>query len=174
MTDLEIEATIADQVAALTEVAARQGVTPRHVKPHGALYHAAMTREGVARAVARACKRSGSNLVLIGLARAPGLETWRTMGSNVAAEAFADRLYEADGSLRARTKEGSLISDPQAAAAQAALLASEGRVIAADGTSIRLDPQTICVHGDTPGAVRIAAAVRAAIERTGVRVAPLG
>jgi len=122
-----------------------------HVKPHGALYNVAAKQAEVARAIGEGVARFGQDVVLVGLAGSVMLEVWQGMGFRTAAEGFADRRYEPDGSLRPRRFADALITDPAEAAAQAMRLAREGRV------------QTICVHSDTPGAAGIAAAVAAAL-----------
>lgn len=144
-----IAATVYQQIAALAAVAAPLHVEITHVKPHGALYNAAARDRGVARAIARGAARWSGDLVLVGLAGSAMLEAWREEGLRTAAEGFADRTYEPDGSLRPRHLPGALLTDPAQAAAQALRLA--GSV------------DTICVHSDTPGVLEIAAAVRAAL-----------
>jgi UPF0271 protein len=155
-----IEETVHAQAARLQEIAREEGVPLRHLKPHGALYHAAMERLDVADAIARAAARLDRGLVLVGLARAPALDRWRAAGFRTAAEGFADRTYEADGTLRPRERPGALLLDPPAAARQAVALARSGSV------------DTICLHGDMPGAVAIALAVRDALAGAGFRLAP--
>jgi UPF0271 protein len=110
---------------------------------------------------------------LVGLAGSASLEVYRDAGFVVAAEAFADRRYEPDGRLRSRALSGALLEDPDEAAAQAVSIARDGRVTASDGSSLPVAAGTLCLHGDTPGAVRIAAAVRAALAAAGIAVAPL-
>lgn len=149
------------QIAALAEAAAAAGTAVGHVKPHGALYHDA-SEPAIADAIADAAAGFEPPLVLVGLAGSPGLATWSRRGLPVAAEGFADRAYESDGSLRPRDREGALLLDPRRAAEQALRLVRAGAV------------QTLCVHGDTPGAAAILAAVRAALREAGVAVAPLG
>jgi UPF0271 protein len=162
------------QVAALAGFARAHGAKLVHVKPHGALYNQAATDEALARTVARGVARANRELILVGLAasavmrRAAHLE-----GLRFAAEAFADRRYEADGSLQSRAIEGAVLTDPQAVAAQALSIVRDGSAIAADGARVPLRADTLCLHGDTPGAVENARSVRAALEAAGIRVAPL-
>src|SRR5436190_2150352 len=111
---------------------------------------------------------------LVGLAGSGSLDVYRESGFTVAAEAFADRRYEPDGRLRSRALPGALLEDPDEAAAQAVSIARDGRVTASDGSSLAIAAGTLCLHGDTPGAVRIATAVRAALAAAGIAVAPLG
>jgi 5-oxoprolinase (ATP-hydrolysing) subunit A len=149
----EIEAAVQQQIERLERVVAPFGARLVHVKPHGALYNVAARDEQVARAVGTAVARWNAHAVVFGLAGSLALEVWRDLGLEVAAEGFADRRYEADGSLRSRKFADALITDPREAAAQALRLANEGRA------------QTICVHGDTPHAVEILKACRAALRR---------
>jgi len=152
MSEEEIEDTVAWQIGRLEAVADRLGAAIVHVKPHGALYNVAVRDRAVARAIGAAVRRWNPRAVVFGFARSPMLEVWRGMGLRVAAEGFADRRYEADGTLRSRKFPGALITDPAAAAEQAVRLAREGGV------------ETICVHGDTPGAADILQACQRALE----------
>jgi UPF0271 protein len=149
MGSAEIEAAVREQIAGLERVTAALGTHITHVKPHGALYNVAARDERVARAIGAAVL--SWNVPVFGLAGSLALDVWRAMGLPVRAEAFADRRYEADGSLRSRQFADALITDPDAAAAQALRFASEGTA------------QTICVHGDTPTAVAILKACRAVL-----------
>jgi UPF0271 protein len=157
--------TVFEQVCALGEVAARMGVAVRHVKPHGALYNAAAADPAIARAIAEGVSRWSKRPVLVGLAGSVMLDIFRDAGFMVAAEAFADRRYEADGSLRARRFPDALITDPTAAAQQALDIAESGSLTAVDGSRVRVQAETICIHGDTPGAREIAEAVSQALRR---------
>ena len=147
----EIAGTVHEQIARLDAIVRRLGGEIAHVKPHGALYNVAVHNREVARAIGDGVARWNPRTVVFGLAGSPMLDVWREMGLNVAGEAFADRRYEPDGTLRSRKFADALITDPQAAAAQAVRLAREGKA------------QTICVHGDTPGAVAILKACREAL-----------
>jgi len=147
----EIEATVCEQIERLDAVVRRLGGRIVHVKAHGALYNVAVRNETVARAIGAGIARWNPHITIFGLAGSPMLDWWRQMGFPVVAEGFADRRYESDGTLRSRKFPDALITDPQAAAAQAVRLAREGIA------------QTICVHGDTPGAVEILKACRNAL-----------
>jgi 5-oxoprolinase (ATP-hydrolysing) subunit A len=149
----EIVTTVRLQIAALEAVVQRCGGAIVHVKPHGALYNAAARDETVARAIGTAVLQWNPAARLFGLAGSRALDVWREMGLVAIAEGFADRAYAPDGSLRPRKLPGALIADPAAAAAQALALARSGRV------------QTICVHGDSPGAVAILRACRETLSR---------
>jgi len=166
----EIEALVAGQVGLLAAIAHDHRARLTHVKPHGALYHAAMKLDEVARAVALGVGRVAPDAVLVGPAGANGLATWRDLGFRVAEEVFADRRYEADGSLRSRSLDGALIASPSEAAEQAVGFACGRSIAASDGVRLVVRADTICVHGDTPGAAAVARAVRAALEAEGVRV----
>lgn len=161
----QIERAVGEQVRALAVVAARCGGRVVHVKPHGALYHAAMRREEVARAIGRAVLAIDALLVMVGQAGARGLAVWSEMGLRTAAEAFADRVYEADGSLRSRADRGALITDPMPAARQAVRIALDDSVVAADGSVVSVVARTLCIHSDTPNAPAVAGAVRRTLEQ---------
>jgi 5-oxoprolinase (ATP-hydrolysing) subunit A len=169
----ELEASVVYQVAAVAGFAAAAGVALRHVKPHGALYNRSARDAAVAAAIARGVRRVSADLVLVGLAGSLSLTAARDAGLPVAAEAFADRAYEPDGTLRSRRLEGSMLSDPDAAARQAVSIARDRRVTAIDGSVVPVEADTICVHGDEAGAADRAAAVREALEAAGIRVAAL-
>jgi UPF0271 protein len=143
------------------------------VKPHGALYNQAARNAEIARAIAEGVSRSRKDVVLIGLAGSVMLDEFRSAGFRVAAEAFADRRYEADGSLRSRKFEDALLCEPELAATQALRIVEEGSAIAADGSVVPLRAQTICLHGDTRGAVEIASAVYRRLAGAGVGVRSL-
>ncbi|MCC6426409.1 MAG: LamB/YcsF family protein [Phycisphaerales bacterium] len=170
MSGPEIERTVTEQIGRLRKIAEDAGARITHIKPHGALYNTAMQREEVAFAIARAAGTAAPDAPLVGLAGFAMLDLWRGMGRRVLAEAFADRAYEADGSLRSRTKDGALIGDPSAAARQAVRIASGQGVECPGGATWPIDAPTICIHSDTPGSVAIAAAVRNALAEAGITV----
>jgi UPF0271 protein len=163
-----IASSVFEQVRALAEIAAGCGARLAHVKPHGALYNQAVRDREIAEAIAEGVARWGCDVVLVGLAGSPMLDVFRTTGFAVAAEAFADRRYEADGTLRSRKFEDALIRDPAEAGRQALGIVERGAVIACDGTEVSVDAQTLCIHGDTPGAPEIAAAVARTLREAGV------
>jgi len=164
---------IFEQVRALAEVAAACGAVLTHVKPHGALYNQAVRNGVLAQAIADGVARWRPDVVLVGLAGSPMLDVFRAAGFRVGAEAFADRRYEADGSLRSRRFKDALISDPVEAGQQALRIAERGMVVACDGTEIAVNAETICIHGDTPGAPRIAYVVAQTLRQAGVELRPL-
>jgi UPF0271 protein len=169
----EIADSVFEQVRTLAEIAAGCGARVVHVKPHGALYNQAVKNRELARAIADGVARWDKNAVLVGLAGSPMLEVFRQAGFAVAAEGFADRRYEADGTLRSRKFEDALIRNPEEAAWQALGIAERGLVIASDGSEVSVDAQTLCIHGDTPGAPAIAAAVARTLREAGVTLSAL-
>jgi UPF0271 protein len=166
----DLRASLVVQVGAVVAAARVAGVTVRHVKPHGALYNRAAREAALAGVVAEAIAALDRGLVLVGLAGSRSLEAGRAAGLAVLAEGFADRRYEPDGSLRSRTLPGALLG-PADAAAQAVAIVRDGRVTASDGSIVAVAADTLCVHGDSPGAVEIARAVRVGLEEVGIAVA---
>jgi len=158
MSAQELEASIVFQVSALAGMARAAGAELRHVKVHGALYNAAARDPGLAETIARAVRRCSPELMVVGPPGSALLAAADAAGLATQAEGFADRAYEPDGALRSRRLAGALIEDPAAAAAQALDLAASGRF------------ETLCVHGDTPGAPEIARAVREALVAAGHEV----
>ena len=166
----EVESLVRYQIGALEAFCRAARVELRHVKPHGALYNRAAADPAVAAAIARATARFSRELLLFGLATSEPMAAAATdAGLRFVPEAFADRRYLADGSLQPRAERGSLVTDASEAAAQAVAIL-RGSVTAADGSHVALRAESICCHGDTPGAVEIAAAVRSALESAGVAV----
>ena len=170
----EVAASVYKQVLALAEIAARCGAQIGHVKPHGALYNQAARERELAQGIAEGVARWRKDVVFVGLAGSVMLEEFRAAGFAVAGEAFADRRYEADGRLRSREFNDALLRDPEEAAAQAVGIVEEARVMAADGSIVTLDAQTICIHSDTPGAVEIAAAVNRELRAAGIALRAIG
>jgi UPF0271 protein len=170
----EISSLVYRQILALEEIANQSGVTIAHVKAHGALYNQAARNREIARAIAGGVRQWRPDVILIGLAGSVMLEEFRAAGFPVAAEAFADRRYEKDGSLRARKFADAVLRDPEQAAEQALRIVEQGNAIAADGSVVPLSAQTICIHGDTPGASEIAAAVHQRLKKAGIAIEPLG
>jgi 5-oxoprolinase (ATP-hydrolysing) subunit A len=174
--DLPLEITadsVFEQVRALSEVAAGCGARLTHVKPHGALYNQAARNPALAQAIAGGVARWSRNVTLVGLAGSLMLDVFRKAGFRVAAEAFADRRYEPDGTLRSRKFQDSLIHDPPEAAEQSLRILERGTVIARGGIEVAVNAQTICIHGDTPGAAKIAAAVAQTLRQAGVELTTL-
>jgi len=169
----EIENLVVYQVAALQGFARSRGARLTHVKPHGALYHNGGEFPDIARAIADGVRRVGTHLVLVGAAGSMLIGAGREAGLPVAGEAFADRRYRADGTLVPRGEAGALVTDPDEAAEQAVRLAQDRVVIANDGSRIDVRADTICLHGDTPGAADIARKIHERFRLAGIRIAPL-
>jgi 5-oxoprolinase (ATP-hydrolysing) subunit A len=169
----EIAAIVFRQVLALDAIARQCGVTIRHVKAHGALYNQAARDRNIARAIAQGVRSWRIDVVLVGLAGSVMLEEFRDAGFPFAAEAFADRRYEPDGSLRSRKFQDALLHSPNEAAEQALRMVQQGTVLASDGNVVSLSAQTICLHGDTPGAAKIAAAVHHRLQEAGIAIQAL-
>ena len=157
----EIEADVLYQIGALAAFARAHGATLAHVKPHGALYHRAAANDDAAEAVARGCARAGVGLLVGPCGGAALRRAAEAQGLRFVAEAFADRRYDDAFALLPREHPDALVTDPAEAAAQAVRLAQAG------------EAETLCVHGDTPGAVAVARAVRQALVAAGVPLAPL-
>jgi UPF0271 protein len=184
---------VLQQVEALAKIAAACGARLVHVKPHGALYNQAVKNRELAEAIAKGVAKAidlnnmpkkptdcypergeGSafraNVILVGLAGSLMLDVFREAGFAVAAEAFADRRYEPDGTLRSRKFEDALIRNPAEAGRQALGIVEQGKVIASDGSEVAVNAQTICIHGDTPGAPEIAATVARTLREAGITI----
>jgi len=173
----EIRNYIIYQIGALQAFCAVNGTRVRHVKAHGNLYNTAVENASVARAVAEAILSVSPDLIYVALAGAGGETVTRIgkeMGLNVAHEAFADRAYTPEGTLVSRRRPGAVIKDRETVAERVLMMAKEGKVIAVDGTEIPLAPETICVHGDTPGAVDLVKGIRERLEAEGIDVRPMG
>ncbi|MBJ7535614.1 5-oxoprolinase subunit PxpA [Rhodomicrobium vannielii ATCC 17100] len=169
----ELEYMVAYQIGALQALAAYANAPLRHVKPHGALYNMAATDAAYAGAIAGAVRTVDDGLILVG---PPGSELEKAAdlaGLFFAREGFCDRLYREDGSLVPRGEPGAVIANADAAALQALRLATEGVAYTAGGGKVKLEVDTLCVHGDEPGAVAVAKAVRRTLEQVGVELRAL-
>ena len=160
------------QLAALDGVARASGGRVRYVKPHGALYNAVVTHEAQAAAVVAAVRDLDPSLPVLGLPGSALLRAAADAGLRTVAEGFADRGYTPDGTLVPRREPGALVHDPAAVAARAVRMAADGRVEAVDGSTVAVEVESVCVHGDTPGAVELARAVRTALTGAGLGPAP--
>jgi len=169
----EIENDVLYQIGALAAFARAEGVSLAHVKPHGALYNLAATRPPIANAIARAVARFDSTLILVGQPNSALERAAREYRLRFAREGFADRAYNRDGTLRSRREPGALIDDPQRAAEQALQMVRAQTVTTPEGETIAMPVDTLCVHGDSPHAVEILRAVRAALQQNGVKVMAL-
>lgn len=168
----ELEADVLYQLGALEAFCRVTGTSIAYVKPHGALYNAIVHHEQQARAVVAAVKAFDPTLPVLGLPDSVFLQVAEEAGLRPVREAFADRAYTPQGTLGSRREHGSVLHDPELVANRMVRLATDGTVEAIDGSVIRLEADSICTHGDSPGAVEMARAVRAALEAAGVQVAP--
>ena len=174
MSARQLQQCIVAQIDSLAEVAAAAGVRLRHVKPHGALYNVASRDEELAETVAAAVHSVDPSLLLFGLAGSVLVSAATRLGLTGVDEAFADRAYRVDGSLLPRDQPGSVLHDDAVVAARAVAMVRERRVVAVDGSRIALAADTICVHGDTPGAAQMAKRIRDALAAAGITVRALG
>jgi 5-oxoprolinase (ATP-hydrolysing) subunit A len=168
----DLVADVLYQIGALEAMARVAGARVAYVKPHGALYSAVVTHEGQAAAVVEAVRRYDPSLPLLGLPGAALLRHAERAGLRGVPEAFADRAYTPAGTLVPRREPGAVLHDPQEIAARCVDMVTQGRVRTVDGNWVDVDARSLCVHGDTPGAVAVAAAVHTALEHAGVEVRP--
>ncbi|WP_193069655.1 LamB/YcsF family protein [Brevibacterium aurantiacum] len=166
-----LQAQVEYQIGALLGLTAAVGGSVAYVKPHGGLYNAIVRDEAQAKVVVDAVKAVDSSLVFLGLAGSMANRVAAEAGLKVAAEAFADRSYNPDGSLVARTEPNAVLHDPQAVAARVLRLVQTGQVEAIDGSLVDVDAQSICFHGDSQGSIDMARAARELLESSGVRIA---
>ena len=171
LSPLEIEQLVAYQVGAACGMAALAGHRITYVKAHGALSNIASVEEPVARAIARAIKAVDRSLICLSLAGTAGERGARAEGLTSAAEVFADRAYNPDGTLVSRSLPGALLHDPASIAGRVLAMLEQGGVVAVDGAFVPLAMDSICVHGDTPHAVAIAARLRSALSDAGYSLA---
>jgi 5-oxoprolinase (ATP-hydrolysing) subunit A len=174
VTPTEAEDFVLYQLAAVAGVAAAEGVKIQHVKPHGALFNMAVRNAELSDAIARGVAAFDRSLILFGLPGSEILRAGRAAGLRVAVEVFADRAYEPDGSLMSRRKPGAVIHDVTEVVARAVRMVKERTIVAADGSVLEVDADTICVHGDTPGSDALAAKIRTGFEAAGITVKSVG
>ena len=173
--DVPADALAADviyQLGALSAMAHVAGTRVAYVKPHGALYNAIVHHEAQAQAVVDAVVAVDTSLPILGLPGSVVLERATAAGLRAVSEAFADRAYTPDGRLVPRTQAGAVLHDPAEVAARVVRLAREGVVTAVDGTDVEVLAESVCIHGDTPGAVEMARAVRRELESAGIEIRP--
>jgi 5-oxoprolinase (ATP-hydrolysing) subunit A len=168
----EIENMIAYQIGALQAIAIAAGHKVTHVKPHGALSNVACEDITTAKAIANAIRAVDPNLVFVVLANSALVQAGEAVNLPMVHEVFADRAYEDDGTLMSRRKPGSVLHDAKAIAQRVVRMVQDGAVISASGKVIKMRTDTVCIHGDTPGAVDIARGVRQALKDAGIDVAP--
>jgi UPF0271 protein len=160
------------QIAALKGIAESLGGRLNHIKPHGALYNQASKNPTTAEAIARAVRALDPMLVLVGLSGSTSIVEAERLGLTTASEAFGDRTYQPDGSLTPRRNANAMIEDADAAAAQVLSMVRDRSVTAVTGERIDIKADTVCIHGDSAGAVTIAKAVRSALDSNGIAVVP--
>jgi 5-oxoprolinase (ATP-hydrolysing) subunit A len=168
----ELTAEVLYQIAALDGIARAEGGRVSYVKPHGALYNRIARDRAQADAVVAAIAAYDPGLPLLTLPGSVAGQAAAAAGLPVAAEAFADRAYTRDGALVSRRQPGAVLTDPGEVARRAVTMVTRGTVVSADGQEVAVRAQSVCVHGDTPGAVELARAVRTGLETAGVRLAP--
>ena len=160
------------QMGAFHSLAIAAGTRTQHVKPHGALYNMAVRDEELAEAIARAVLAVDPALILFAPAHSAMERAGQKIGLQVAREIFADRNYLNDGWLVPRTRPDALLHDPKEAAERVLRMLREGKVRSVEGSDVEVRGETICVHGDTPGAVEFAGELRGRLEQEGVRIGP--
>lgn len=170
LTSAQARGLVLRQVERLQAVAGAAGTQVGHVKPHGALYNMAARDAGLAQAVAEAVYEVDSRLLLVGLAGSRLVEAGQACGLRVMHEVFADRTYQADGSLTPRHRPEALITEAARAAAQVLRMVREGRVRATDGSEVAIRADTVCLHGDGSHAVEFARAIVSALNSAGVQI----
>jgi len=169
----EVRDDVLYQVAAVRAFCTSEGVPLVHVKPHGALYNTAAQDPALAAAICEAVRQVDPGLVIVCLAGSPMAGVVRALGMRCAEEAFADRGYTPEGTLVPRGRPGALVEDPGAVAERVAAMARERRVTSVAGTPVTVAADTICLHGDTPGAAVLAAAIRWRLTQDGIEVRAL-
>ena len=160
------------QIDLMLDCAAGAGTTVRYVKPHGALYNRAMTDHELAEALVECVRSADSSLAILALPDSAMAAAARASQIRLAREAFIDRAYASDGTLVPRGDAGAIIEDAAVAASRAARIARDHSVESIDGTVVRVDADSLCIHGDNPRAVPVLEATRAALEKIGIRIAP--
>jgi len=171
--DVAAEDLVADvvyQIGALQAIAQASGSAVSYVKPHGALYNTIVTNREQGAAVAQAVHLVDATLPVLGMTGSAFFDEAARLGLHTVAEAFADRAYRPDGRLVSRREPGAVLHDPDAIAERVGRMVSSGEVAAVDGTQVSITVESVCVHGDSPGAVQIAAAVRDQLKADGVEI----
>ncbi len=170
----EIENYMLYQMGALYAFARTQGLPLQHVKAHGALGNLAFVDLEVSKAIARAALRFSKDMIFVALTGTVMVQAAKEVGVRYVEEVYADRVYNPDGTLQSRKIAGSVIHDPEKAAKQALTIMKEGYVLAHDGTKIKVKPETLCVHGDTPTAISILQKIREELKKASIAVKPMG
>ena len=170
----EIENYMLYQMGALYAFARTHGLSLQHVKAHGALGNLAFVDLEVSKAIARAALRFSKDMIFVALTGTVMVQAAKEVGVRYVEEVYADRVYNPDGTLQSRKIAGSVIHDPEKAAKQALTIMKEGYVLAHDGTKVKVKPETLCVHGDTPTAISILQKIREELKKASIAVKPMG
>ncbi len=170
----DVKAMVQYQIGALLAFCKANGIAMQHVKPHGALYNMAGKDEALALAICEGIAQVDDSLILLGLSGSKMLSAAKTVGLRAASEVFADRAYEEDGSLVARSKPGAMITDEDEAVRRVVAMVKKGTVTAITGKEIPLQADSVCVHGDSPKALNFVQKIRTAFQAAGIQIAPLG
>lgn len=173
LSPVEAKAYVMYQVGALMAFCKAEGMTLQHVKPHGALYNTAAKTPDLALAIAEGVKAINPELILMGLAGSHSIKAAESIGLRTASEVFADRAYEEDGALRARTKDGAMITDEDECIKRVLRMVKEGKVTAITGKDIDIKADSICVHGDGAKALLFVQKIRERLTKEGVVLAPV-
>ncbi len=170
----EIENYMLYQMGALYAFAKSHGLPLQHIKAHGALGNVAFVDLETSKAIARAALRFSKETIFVALAGTVMVQAAKEVGVRFVEEVYADRVYNPDGTLQSRKIAGSVIHDPEKAARQALTMVREGYVVAHDGSKVRVKPETLCVHGDTPTAISILQKIRDELKRASIEIHPMG
>ena len=170
----EVDADVLYQIGSLEAICRAEGLKLQHVKVHGALYNAAAKDLALATAIAKAIKAVDPGLYMLCLGNSLMVEAAKAEGLPYVEEAFADRAYTAQGTLVPRKQEGSVIHDVQEVAQRVLQMVREGHIQSIDGQVVPITAQTVCVHGDTPGAVEMIKSIRGALDQAGVQTQAFG
>ncbi|MFZ5966236.1 MAG: LamB/YcsF family protein [Bacillota bacterium] len=173
VTPEEVKAYVKYQLGALMAFAVSQGEKIQHVKPHGAMYNMAAKDYSLAKAIAEAIHEVDKDIILLGLANSEMIKAGEEVGLKTASEVFADRAYNADGTLVTRNKPGAVIHDADLAISRVVRMVKAGKVTAITGEDIEIKAQSICVHGDNPEAVAFVKQIRETLEKEGVTITKL-
>ncbi len=170
----EIENYMLYQMGALYAFAKSHGLPLQHIKAHGALGNVAFVDLETSKAIARAALRFSKETIFVALAGTVMVQAAKEVGVRFVEEVYADRVYNPDGTLQSRKIAGSVIHDPEKAARQALTMVREGYVVAHDGSKVRVKPETLCVHGDTPTAISILQKIRDELKKASIEIHPMG
>jgi len=173
VTPVEVKAYTLYQLGALQAFVKAANGTLQHLKPHGAMYNMAAVDAKLAQAIAEAMYEAAPEVILLGLANSEMIKAGKAVGLKVAQEVFADRAYQANGTLVPRSQPGAVIHDPEEAIARVVRMVKHGEVTAITGETVELKPDSICVHGDNPEAVEFVKRIRSTLEGEGVTVTAL-